>query len=198
MSVHNFGALPPLPEGYRVEWFDEVEHFIALGPDDWESVITCDPYQARKWCLDHARRVELGLEIMAGRTDAGSEPLSADGKRRAAGVGSGADRCQDVPEPDAHPHSTIDAASTGHDLRADDLIRDGIPEGMTLREAMAIVERRLVEMSLYRNGGRSTETARELGMSREGLYRLRARLGMPVRQGGPVPVPEDWRERLKR
>lgn len=81
---------------------------------------------------------------------------------------------------------------------ADDLIRDGVPEGMTLREAMAIVERRLVEVSLYRNGGRSTATARELGMSREGLYRLRARLGMPVRQGGPVPVPEDWRERLKR
>ena len=81
-------------------------------------------------------------------------------------------------------------------MTAADLIRDGVPEGMTLREAMAIVERHLVETSLYRNEGRSSTTARALGMSREGFYRLRSRLGMPVRQGGPVPVPEDWRERL--
>lgn len=79
---------------------------------------------------------------------------------------------------------------------AHDLILDGVPEGMTLREAMAIVERHLVEGALARNGGHSTATARQLGMSREGLYRLRQRLGMPMRQGGPVPVPADWRERL--
>lgn len=100
ISPHNFGALKPLPEGYWVGWVECVEHFMAFGPDDWESVVTCDPY--------------------------------------------------------------------------------------------------VVAAALARNGGRSTATARELGMSRIGFYRLRDRLGMPKRKGGPVPVPEDWRERLKR
>ena len=81
-------------------------------------------------------------------------------------------------------------------MTAAELIIDGVPDGMTLREAMAIIARHLVETALYRNGGRSSTTASALGMSREGFYRLRARLGMPVRQGGPVPVPENWRERL--
>ena len=78
------------------------------------------------------------------------------------------------------------------------LLRDGPPAGMSLRQAMDILERRLVEATLERNRGKTTAAARELGMSREGLYRLRDRLGMPKRQGGPVPVPSDWRERLNR
>lgn len=77
-----------------------------------------------------------------------------------------------------------------------DLIRDGVPDGMTLREAMSSIARHLVKDALARSGGSTTATARRLGMSREGFYRARRRLGMPVRQGGPVPVPEDWRERL--
>jgi hypothetical protein len=51
---YNFGALPALPEGYSVVWFEAHEHYQAVGPDDWESCITCDPYQARQWCFTHA------------------------------------------------------------------------------------------------------------------------------------------------
>lgn len=56
ISPHNFGALKPLPEGYWVGWVECVEHFMAFGPDDWESVVTCDPYQARRWCFTHAAK----------------------------------------------------------------------------------------------------------------------------------------------
>ncbi len=59
MSIYNFGALPPLPDGYRVEWVESVEHFIALGPGEWESVITCDPHQARRWCFHRAAGAAL-------------------------------------------------------------------------------------------------------------------------------------------
>ena len=51
--VYNFGALP-MPEGYAVVWHDVVEHYIAHGPDEWESVVTCNPHQARRWCLRRA------------------------------------------------------------------------------------------------------------------------------------------------
>lgn len=51
---YNFGCLPPLPAGYVVVWRSSHEHYQAVGPGEWESCITCDPYQARQWCLDHA------------------------------------------------------------------------------------------------------------------------------------------------
>ena len=82
-------------------------------------------------------------------------------------------------------------------LKALEILRDGPPPGMTFRQAMAILERRVLEAAIERNGGRTSQTARELGMSREGLFQARKRLGMAVRKGGPVPVPADWRERLR-
>lgn len=51
---YNFGALPPLPDGFSVVYNDNIEHYYATGPDEWESVITVDPYQARKWCFVEA------------------------------------------------------------------------------------------------------------------------------------------------
>ena len=51
--VVNFGALPPLPDGYCVVWHQNLEHYIAWGPD-WESPITCDRFQARRWCFGWA------------------------------------------------------------------------------------------------------------------------------------------------
>lgn len=53
---YNFGCLP-MPAGYSVVWHSCHEHFQAHGPDEWESSITCDPYQARRWCLWHADQV---------------------------------------------------------------------------------------------------------------------------------------------
>lgn len=64
MSAYNFGALPPLPDGYRVEWIESVEHFMALGPDEWESAITCDPHQARRWCFDRAEALSGAVDLI--------------------------------------------------------------------------------------------------------------------------------------
>ena len=44
--------------------------------------------------------------------------------------------------------------------------------------ARAQWERRFVEVALARAGGSRTRTARELGLSRQGLLKLMARLGM--------------------
>lgn len=51
-----WGALPPLPAGYSVWWHGEHEHYTAHGPR-WESAITCDRFQARRWCFAHASEV---------------------------------------------------------------------------------------------------------------------------------------------
>lgn len=51
---YNFGCLPPLPDGYRVSWFECHEHYQAIGPDEWESPISVDPYQCRQFALAHA------------------------------------------------------------------------------------------------------------------------------------------------
>lgn len=48
----NFGALP-MPDGYEVWWHGEVEMYIAHGPG-YESPITCNRFQARRWCLWHS------------------------------------------------------------------------------------------------------------------------------------------------
>ena len=55
---YNFGALPPLPKGYKVAWYECHEHYQATGPDGWESSITCDPFQARRWAIAHAKAVQ--------------------------------------------------------------------------------------------------------------------------------------------
>lgn len=51
---YNFGALKALPEGYRVAWYECHEHYQGTGPEDWESPITCNPHQARDWCIAHS------------------------------------------------------------------------------------------------------------------------------------------------
>ena len=47
----NFGCLPPLPDGYWVGYHQSIEHYMAHGPDEWESLITCDRFHARDWCF---------------------------------------------------------------------------------------------------------------------------------------------------
>lgn len=48
----NFGALPPLPEGYAVVWVEP--HYLATGPGGWEGLLTWDRFRARKEALAHA------------------------------------------------------------------------------------------------------------------------------------------------
>jgi len=50
---YNFGALPPLPEGYQVCWYECHEHYQATGPDDWEGSISVDPYWCRRQAMWH-------------------------------------------------------------------------------------------------------------------------------------------------
>ncbi len=49
----NFGALPALPEGYSVWWHELIEMYMAHGPG-YESAITCNRFQARRWCFAYA------------------------------------------------------------------------------------------------------------------------------------------------
>jgi two-component system response regulator HupR/HoxA len=53
---------------------------------------------------------------------------------------------------------------------------------LTLKEAVEMAERHTVESALARNRGNLTQTAKELGLSRAGFYKLLVRLGL--RQGG--------------
>lgn len=54
--VVEFGALPPLPDRWFVAWHAEHEHFQAHGPNDWESVVTVDRFQARRWAMLEAEK----------------------------------------------------------------------------------------------------------------------------------------------
>lgn len=58
---YNFGALL-MPEGYSVVWHECHEHYQGHGPDDWESPITVDPHQARRWCIARAGKSEARAE----------------------------------------------------------------------------------------------------------------------------------------
>lgn len=51
----NFGCLP-MPEGYSVWWHGEHEHYQAHGPD-WDSVITCNRFDAWRWCIRRAKEL---------------------------------------------------------------------------------------------------------------------------------------------
>lgn len=76
----------------------------------------------------------------------------------------------------------------------EDLIRNGVGPGMTLRQALEVCERLIVEASTE-PGETVVRTAARLGMTREGYYLAKKRLGIPV-PSATKPVPADWRERL--
>lgn len=57
-------------------------------------------------------------------------------------------------------------------------IRDGARPGETLRDALGRVEAWLIRQRLEKNGGRRAQTARQLGVTREGLYKKMKRLGI--------------------
>jgi DNA-binding NtrC family response regulator len=58
-----------------------------------------------------------------------------------------------------------------------------------LAEARAQFERRAIESALARAGGSRTRAARELGLSRQGLLKMIARLGLGPRVAEP-PAPQ--------
>lgn len=53
-EIINFGALPPLPDGFHVAWHPALEHYVGHGFDGWESLITCNRFQARDFCIERA------------------------------------------------------------------------------------------------------------------------------------------------
>jgi Nif-specific regulatory protein len=57
-------------------------------------------------------------------------------------------------------------------------VEGGVREGETLRETLGRIESLLLRRALERNGGRRAETARRLGLTREGLYKKMKRLGI--------------------
>ncbi|MEE8582058.1 MAG: sigma 54-interacting transcriptional regulator, partial [Myxococcota bacterium] len=57
-------------------------------------------------------------------------------------------------------------------------IEAGAKPGETLRESMARVEAWLIRRTLEQNGGRRAASARQLGVTREGLYKKMQRLGI--------------------
>lgn len=59
-----------------------------------------------------------------------------------------------------------------------DPLAEAAPPGETLRAWMERVERWLLRRALDRNDGRLTTTARQLGLTREGLYKKMKRLGI--------------------
>jgi two-component system NtrC family response regulator len=59
------------------------------------------------------------------------------------------------------------------------IISGSVASGVTnLAEARAQFERRFIEMALARAAGKRARAARELGLSRQGLLKIMARLGL--------------------
>jgi DNA-binding NtrC family response regulator len=64
-------------------------------------------------------------------------------------------------------------------------------QGLTLREAIARVERRMIVRALERAGGNRSEAARQLGIGRPHLYAKMEEHGIGGRGDGGTPGPGD-------
>jgi transcriptional regulator with GAF, ATPase, and Fis domain len=62
--------------------------------------------------------------------------------------------------------------------------RTGAAGGLTLRDQLDALERRLLMEALRRAGGNQTHAAKALGVSRFGLQKMAKRLGLPSKGGG--------------
>lgn len=56
--LYEFSSRISMPEGYHIIWCDGVEHYLAIGPNEngpyeWESAITWDKWQARRFAINH-------------------------------------------------------------------------------------------------------------------------------------------------
>ncbi len=52
----NFGALPKLPEGYRVMWSNGAEHYFGLGPDGVEIGFSWNRFDVRREVVAYAKK----------------------------------------------------------------------------------------------------------------------------------------------
>jgi len=48
----------PLPEGYSVWWIDCIEHYVGMGPNEYETVCHHDRNVIRRTCFAHAAYLE--------------------------------------------------------------------------------------------------------------------------------------------
>lgn len=63
-------------------------------------------------------------------------------------------------------------------------------------DSLVIDFKRIVVKSVLDRHVTAASAAKELGMTREGLWKLRKRLGLDV-PSQAKPIPDDWRERLE-
>lgn len=77
-----------------------------------------------------------------------------------------------------------------------DALDHGVPEGVSLRELTRAYQKAVLAPTLAKAPSNAA-AARSLGISREGLYKVRERLGLPIDAAGEKPIREDWRERLE-
>jgi Nif-specific regulatory protein len=79
----------------------------------------------------------------------------------------------------SEPHETIPAERLSDRLgQLSEPLPDAVHEGEPLRETLARFEAWCLRRALERNSGRRAETARTLGLTREGLYKKMKRLGI--------------------
>jgi two-component system response regulator HydG len=79
----------------------------------------------------------------------------------------------------AEPRETLGTALLSERLHGVlEAVETNVIEGETLRETMGRVEAWVIRRALERCGGRRTQTARRLGVTREGLYKKMKRLGI--------------------
>lgn len=83
------------------------------------------------------------------------------------------------------------------DLIRDRIVTNGLGDDETMGDLVDELRRTVIEAALTHH--RTTKAAAyDLGMSREGLGKMRKRLGIggPSANQTPTPIPTDWRERL--
>lgn len=84
---------------------------------------------------------------------------------------------------------------SGLDWLRDRIATEGLGEGETLETLRADLDRAVVSAALAFYG-RHVRAAEALGLTREGLYKIRKRVGVEAGGNQAKPIPEDWRDRL--
>lgn len=81
-------------------------------------------------------------------------------------------------------HDVVDALFIGSPFTMEDLVHE--------------YRKRVIEAAMRAEENRPSRAARRLGISRERLFKLRKRYGLPISPSGEREIPADFRERLKR
>ncbi|MHC5059298.1 MAG: hypothetical protein ACYTKD_31985 [Planctomycetota bacterium] len=84
---------------------------------------------------------------------------------------------------------------SGLDWLEDRIATEGLGEGETLESLRVELDRAVVSAALAFYG-KHVRAAEALGLTREGLYKVRKRVGVESGGNHAKPIPEDWRDRL--